>query len=184
MEKNNSKKFINANTLYLNSLKLAKKIHDSGFTPNILIALWRGGTPVGIVVHEFYRYSGKDIAFHKAIRTESYHGIDNQGQIKIEAFPDLIEQLNENTNLLIVDDIFDTGKTINAIYEKLNALENKPNIKIATVYYKSKRNTTNIKPDFYLHKTNSWLVFPHELDGLTPEEIKKKNKREYKILFG
>ncbi len=178
------KKFISANTLYLKSLKLAKRIKDSGFVPDILIALWRGGTPVGIVIHEFYRYSGQDIKFHKAIRTESYHGIDNRGEIKIEAFPDLIELLNENTKLLIVDDIFDSGKTVNAIVEKINSLNKKPNIKIATVYYKLKRNVTKIKPDFYLHTTNAWLVFPHELDGLTPEEIKKKSKSEYKVLFG
>lgn len=177
------KKFISANKLYLDSLKLAKKVADSGFVPNVLIALWRGGTPVGIVIHEYFRYLGKDIRFHKAIRTESYSGIDSRKEVKVEAFQDLLDQLNDNDNLLIVDDIFDTGKTISALFERFNKLEKKPNIKIATVYYKPKRNLTNIKPDFYLKKTDAWVVFPHELEGLTQEEIKMKNKKEYKLLF-
>ncbi len=177
------KKFINANTLYLKSLKLGKTILDSNFVPDILIALWRGGTPVGIVIHELFRYSGKDIKFHKAIRTESYRGINNQTKIKIEEFPDLIKKLNSKTKLLIVDDIFDSGKTLNAIVDKIKDSNKNPIIKIATIYYKPKNNITNICPDFYLHKTNAWLVFPHEFDGLTKAEIKKKNKKEYDILF-
>ncbi len=177
------KKFISANKLYLNSLRLAKKINNSGFVPNILVALWRGGTPVGIVIHEYFRYFGKDIKFHKAIRTESYRGIDFAKDVKVEAFQDLLEQLNDNDNLLIVDDIFDTGKTISALFERFKNIDKKPNIKIATVYYKSKRNQTNIKPDFYVKKTDAWVVFPHELEGLTKEEIKEKNKKEYELLF-
>jgi hypothetical protein len=29
-----------------------------------------------------------------------------------------------------------------------------------------------MKPDFYVYETDEWLVFPHEIDGLTPEEIR------------
>lgn len=177
------KKFISANKLYLNSLKLAKKISDSGFVPDVLIALWRGGTPVGIVVHEYFRYFGKDIRFHKAVKAESYSGIDSRKEVKVEAFSDLLEQLNDNDNLLIVDDIFDTGKTISCLFERFDKLGKKLNIKTATVYYKPKRNLTKITPDFYLKKTDVWVVFPHELDGLTQEEIKQKNKKEFELLF-
>ena len=31
---------------------------------------------------------------------------------------------------------------------------------------------TDTSPDFYIHETDKWLVFPHELHGLTLEEIK------------
>ena len=50
-------------------------------------------------------------------------------------------------------------------------------IKIATPYFKPTKNKTDRKPDYYLHETDEWLVFPHELDGLTIDEI-KKNKPE------
>ena len=29
----------------------------------------------------------------------------------------------------------------------------------------------NVVPDYYIHETDDWLVFPHELEGLTPEEV-------------
>ena len=44
-------------------------------------------------------------------------------------------------------------------------------------YFKPKKNLTNNKPDFYIHETDKWLVFPHELEGLTIDEI-EKNKPE------
>ena len=47
--------------------------------------------------------------------------------------------------------------------------------KIATLYYKPANNKTDIVPDFYLHSTNEWIVFPHELEGLTLDEIRCKD---------
>jgi hypothetical protein len=44
-------------------------------------------------------------------------------------------------------------------------------IRIATVYYKPKRNRSTLVPDYYVKETDSWLVFPHEIQGLTREEI-------------
>ena len=45
-------------------------------------------------------------------------------------------------------------------------------IRIATVWYKPARNQTALKPDYFIHESNEWLVFPHEIDGLTTEEIR------------
>jgi hypothetical protein len=44
-------------------------------------------------------------------------------------------------------------------------------IRIATVYYKPDRNRSAVRPDYYVRETNNWLVFPHELQGLTRQEI-------------
>jgi hypothetical protein len=44
-------------------------------------------------------------------------------------------------------------------------------IRIATVYYKPARNRSTLVPDYYVTATDSWLVFPHEIQGLTREEI-------------
>ena len=49
--------------------------------------------------------------------------------------------------------------------------KNTPEIKVATPYFKPNKNKTNRKPDFYIHETEKWLVFPHELEGLSIEEI-------------
>ena len=78
----------------------------------------------------------------------------------------------------------DTGNSITQIIKdlKLACKKNTPEIKVATPYYKPKHSQTDIKPDFFLHKTDQWLVFPHELEGLSLEEI-KENKPELNNLI-
>ena len=60
--------------------------------------------------------------------------------------------------------------------------KNTPEIKIATPYFKPSKNQPDKRPDFYLHETDKWLVFPHEIDGLTIEEM-EMNKPELKDLI-
>ena len=60
--------------------------------------------------------------------------------------------------------------------------KNTPQIKIATPYFKPSNNKTKRIPDFYLHKTDQWLVFPHELEGLTKEEIKENKPQLAKLI--
>ena len=45
-------------------------------------------------------------------------------------------------------------------------------IKVATPFFKPQNNKTDKIPDYYLHETDKWLVFPHELQGLSMDEIK------------
>ena len=56
------------------------------------------------------------------------------------------------------------------------------NVSSSTDKGKPSNNKTDIKPDYYIHKSDNWLVFPHELEGLNFEEI-KKNKPEMKNLI-
>ena len=69
------KHFITANELLQDSYHLGHLILDSGFTPNYLVGVWRGGAPVGIAVQELLEYHGVSTD-HIAIRTSSYDGID------------------------------------------------------------------------------------------------------------
>ncbi len=89
--------------------------------------------------------------------------------------------INEKTKVLIVDDVLDSGLSLNNILNELKKITN--NIKIATLYFKPESNKTNIKPDFYLHETNKWIVFPHELESLNSEEIKLKNSKIHSLLL-
>ncbi len=91
----------------------------------------------------------------------------------------LVDTLNSDDRLLIVDDVFDSGRSIEALLKVLRAKcrKNFPaEAKIATVYFKPVRNKTELKPDYFLHETDDWLVFPHELCGLTPDEIAAKGE--------
>jgi len=168
------KEFISADSLLRDSLELGVRIARSGFRPTFLVGIWRGGAPIGIAVQEVLEYRG--IACdHLAIRTSSYTGIDQQqAQVRVHAVDYLVSRLTAADNLLLIDDIFDSGRSMAAVIDELRqrCQRNFPeNLRIATVYYKPARNRTSIRPDFHVRTTDDWLVFPHELQGLTREEI-------------
>ncbi|MBI2671059.1 hypoxanthine phosphoribosyltransferase [Candidatus Woesearchaeota archaeon] len=167
------KLYVSAQSLLEDSFLLAKNVVDSGFKPNFIVGLWRGGTPVGIAVQELLDYFGIKTD-HIAIRSSAYEGINKIGKtIRIHGLSYIVKNCNSDDRLLIVDDVFDSGLTINALIQKLKKMsrKNTPEIKVATVYFKPKKNQTNRTPDFYVHETDKWIVFPHELSGLTQEEI-------------
>ena len=68
------KYFISAQQLLDDSFRLGLEILDSDFRPDFIVGVWRGGTPVGIVVQELLDYFGV-VSDHIAIRTSSYEGI-------------------------------------------------------------------------------------------------------------
>jgi len=158
------------------SVKLAKQILESDFRPDYIVGVWRGGTPVGIAVQETLDFFGIETD-HISIRTSSYRGIEQQrSRVRVHGLSYLTKQINAEDSLLIVDDVFDTGSSVQAIVEKISgrARRNSPErIKVATAYYKPTKNKTSMTPDFYVHETAEWLVFPHEVDGLTREEIRE-----------
>lgn len=168
------KRYLTAQELLNDSFELGLSIFKSGFKPSFIIAVWRGGTPVGIAVQEMLDHLGVKTD-HIAIRTSSYYGIDQRDkEIRVHGLEYVVRHANWDDGLLIVDDVFDSGSSIKAISETLRKKmrRNIPNdIRIATVWFKPKRNITEIIPDYYIHETDKWLVFPHELDGLTSEEI-------------
>ena len=61
-------------------------------------------------------------------------------------------------------------------------LSSKPEIRVATAYFKPNRNETEKEPDCFLHKNNDWLVFPHELEGLSLDELRIQKPALSKIL--
>ena len=167
------KLFIQPAELLKDSFKLAWQVYESGYRPNYIIGVWRGGAPVGIAVQEFL-----DIlqvpSDHIAIRTSYYKAIgETRESVQVYGLNYVIKQVESEDSLLIVDDVHDTGISVQQIISDLQAAckKNTPDIKVATPYYKPGKNKTNRKPDFYIHETEKWLVFPHELAGLTKEEI-------------
>lgn len=179
------KHYISAQDLLVDSFSLAAQIYESGFRPRLIIGIWRGGTPVGIAVQEYYEYRGCSTD-HIAIRTSSYTGIGQQSkEIKVFGLEYIFEYTGVDDPLLIVDDVFDSGRSVE---EVLNQLEQQSNrkvtetVRIACPWYKPKHNRTRFKPDHYIHETDMWLVFPHELVGLTEDEIRNGKKEISKIL--
>ena len=169
-----NKIYITANDLLLDSYKLAINMYDSGFRPDFIVGIWRGGTPVGIAVQEMLAYLGAK-SDHIAIRTSSYTGIGEQNKtVQVHGLDYIIRNINYNDKLLLVDDVYDSGRSIQAVIETLQdkSRRNTPDdIRIATPWFKPNNNLTKRVPDYYLHSTDEWLVFPHELEDLTEEEI-------------
>ena len=166
--------YISADDLLIDSFKLAQQIFESGFRPQFIVGVWRGGAPVGIAVQEYLDFAGIKTD-HIAIRTSSYYGIGLQDkEVRVHGLNYIIDNVNATDELLLVDDVFDSGRSVIAVIKELEekTRANLPRtIKIATPWYKPSRNTTSIVPDFFIHETDSWLVFPHELSGLSTEEI-------------
>ena len=107
--------FIDANQLLEDSFQLGIDIYRSGFRPNFIVGIWRGGTPVGIAVQELLDYYGVKTD-HIAIRTSAYIGIAQmKKQIRVHGLHYIIEHINAEDRLLIVDDVFDTGLSIEAL---------------------------------------------------------------------
>ena len=178
------KLFINANELLKDSFHLAWKVFESGYKPNYIVGVWRGGAPVGIAVQEFLNVLGVK-SDHIAIRTSYYSGIDeHKDKVQVYGLNYVINKVESEDKLLIVDDVHDTGNSIHQIITDLKKAckKNTPEIKVATPYFKPDKNETDIEPDFFIHKTDQWLIFPHELEGLTLEEI-KENKPELSAFF-
>lgn len=177
--------YLDANELLELSFALANQIVESGFVPTHIVGVWRGGAPIGIAVQELLEYRGIQCD-HIAIRTSSYTGIGQQQRIvKVYALGYLIDTLNADDALLIVDDVFDTGKSVEALINELHnrCRRNTPStIKIATVFYKPSKNQSSLSPDYFMQSTEDWLIFPHEIDGLTEEEIRQNKSCANEIL--
>lgn len=168
------KTFISAESLLRDSLELGRRIVSSGYRPTFLVGMWRGGAPIGIAVQEVldYHHIPTD---HIAIRTSSYQGIDQQEKtVRVHAIDYLVSRLEAEDRLLLVDDVFDSGRSLEAVITELRrrCRRNLPeNIRTATIYNKPSRNRASLRPDYCIHEVEDWLVFPHELQGLSPDEI-------------
>lgn len=173
--------YVSAEDLLLDAYRLAVQIYRSGFRPDFIVGLWRGGSSVGIAVQECLEYLGVTTD-HIAVRT-SYAGMTTYSEIaegkqpiRVHGLQYLLENLNADHALLLVDDVYGSGRSMQAVIETLarKARRNMPaEHRIAVPWYKPAQNRTSRIPDFYIHETDHWLVMPYELTGLTRPEIEE-----------
>ena len=131
---------------------------------------------MGIAVQELLDYFGIETD-HIAIRTSFYTAIgETADKVKVHGLGHIIDNLRKADSILIVDDVYDTGLSMKQIVEDIEqaCADNPPEIRIATPYFKQSNNRTDRTPDYYLHETDKWLVFPHELSGLSVQELLDK----------
>ncbi len=184
-----NERFIGADELLQDSFQLAADIYEAGFEPDFLVGLWRGGSAVGIAVQEGLDYFGVKTD-HIAIRT-SYSGARGYSQmisegdnIRVHGLQYLLENLCSHHSMLIVDDVYSTGSSVNAVISQLarKTRRNLPqDIRIASVWYRPSEKSVRA-PDYFVHETSDWLVLPYELSGFSIEEL-SRNRPEMAGLF-
>ncbi|HET8903746.1 MAG TPA: phosphoribosyltransferase family protein, partial [Saccharospirillum sp.] len=179
-ETQRNKRFLDETQLIEDAFRLGVQVYESGFRPNFIVGLWRGGSTIGIYVQECLQTLGNKTD-HIALRT-SYRGMDHysdmiaapETHIRVHGTQYLLDNLNADDRLLIVDDVFGTGHSVQAVLDRLNKhlKRNMPaDTRIATLYQRPATHQTERRPDYCLHDTDDWLVFPYEMTGLSRAEI-------------
>jgi hypoxanthine phosphoribosyltransferase len=132
-------------------LSQATKLCSSGFRPDIIVGVSRGGWLPARVLSDLLE--NPNLA---NVRAESYVGIK---ETKNE--PCLTQSLSmpvAGKTVLVVDEVADSGKSIKLIVNhvrELGAIE----VKTATLYFKR---CCSLKPDYYEKVTDRWVIFPWE----------------------
>jgi hypoxanthine phosphoribosyltransferase len=179
------KEFIPYTIVRNNSIKLAHRIHETGFIPDVIYLSLRGGAYLGNIVSEYFKLVRKDTrpVFYAAVVARSYSDIKKQTQVMIDGWTYNPEFLRNGDKVLIVDDIFDSGNTINYLAEVImrHGIP-REDLKVAVHDYKNLsylKEKPPIIPDFFCRKIDIptpdddvWIHYnSHELVGLTPEEV-------------
>lgn len=169
-----NKTYCSADAFLRDSWRLAASVRASGWKPDLLLALWRGGAFVGMSVHEYFKATGWEVR-HLPLKCASYTAIGaNDGEVVFTLGDEIFGMIRPGEKVLVVDDVFDTGKTAKAVKARLDGVG--AEMRLATVYWKPEKNTTELRPDYFTKDVgNDWIVFPHEIEGLSPEEIAQKD---------
>lgn len=181
------KEFLDYYVVRNNAIKLAHRMFSEGFVPDIIYVPLRGGAYLGNVISEYYKIALRNTD-HKPVRyaalvAGSYSGVKNHGDVVIQGWTYPPEKVKPDEKILFVDDIFDSGRTINFIIKHLISLGLKrENIVIAVHDYKIqeyKNEMPEILPDYYCRKhvikreeDEIWINYQsHELVGLSKDEL-------------
>lgn len=181
------KEFLSHNTVRNNALKLAHRIHTDGFIPDVIYVSLRGGAYVGNVISEYFKVvrHGQRPVFYAAVVARSYTDIHTQERVMVDGWTYSPEHLRSGDKVLLVDDIFDSGRTINHLVEIV--LEKgipREDIRVAVHDYKIRTFVPErlpIQPDYWCRRhivdspeDDTWIHYlSHELVGLSDEEVKE-----------
>ncbi|NKB87539.1 MAG: hypoxanthine phosphoribosyltransferase [Acidobacteria bacterium] len=176
---------LDADQYLADSFRLARSIWDDGLRPDFMVALWRGGAPPGIAIQEYFRWRGHDF-YHTAIRTQSMEGLEKAGGFDIRGLEHVIDNVDADHSLLIVDNLFETGRTVFEVVEHLRrrARRNMPRVQVATVYFTPSKRQFLVGPDYWLHEVEDVPVFPHELGAMQPDAVRDVDPALHAALWG
>ncbi|MBS7610264.1 phosphoribosyltransferase [Candidatus Bathyarchaeota archaeon] len=138
--------------LYELCVELANRIRDSGFQPDLIIGVARGGWIPARLLSDFLE--NPNVA---SIKVEFYVDIGRTSSEPIITQP--CSAPVEGKRILLVDDVADSGRSLSLVKDSL-LRQGAKEIRIACLYYKP---WSIIKPEYYIKETTSWIIFPHEV---------------------
>ena len=155
--------------------KLAIQIHQN-YKPTVLVGIMRGAAPILDILSRILKLP---IAY---IVIQSYSGEgmeDHQGQLMFAREISSLAESKDYNKVLLVDDLSDTGLTLNKSIEWLrNYAPTKNYIKEVKTACLWKKKSSTFEPDFCPVKLDSdpWIVQPTEhYEELTIEQIIKRS---------
>jgi len=177
------RQYISADEYLHDNWRLAAAVRRSGWRPDFILGLWRGGAPVAIAMHEFMKVTGWSVQ-HVPLKCASYTGVgENPGEVVFTHGDVVFGMFRKGDRVLVVDDVFDTGKTAAAVKRRMEAAG--VDMRMACVYWKPGRNTTDLAPDYFVKDVgDDWIVFPHEIEGLSASEIACKDATLAELMEG
>lgn len=185
------KEFLPFDTVRNDALKLAHKIYkEDGFIPDVIYCSLRGGAYMANVISEYFKVICKAEKIHPVLYAgvvaRSYSDIAQHTKVYIDGWTYPPENLRPGDKVLLIDDIFDSGRTINSLVETLMNTRGMPREDIKVVVHDYKiytyfKEQLPIQPDYWCRKLivnkpeeNQWIHYmSHELIGLTAEELEK-----------
>lgn len=182
-----NKEFLPYDTVRNNALKLAYQIYKDGFVPDVIYVSLRGGAYLGNVISEYFKIvlHREHPVYYAAVVARSYTGIREADEVKVEGWTFAPDALRVGDRILLIDDIFDSGNTINYLARIILAKGiPRRDLKVAVhdyKYYYNKANQLPIQPDYWCRKhelsindEDIWIHYmSHELVGLSNDELEK-----------
>jgi hypoxanthine phosphoribosyltransferase len=179
------KEFLQYDTVRNNALKMAHRIYKDGFIPDVIYVSLRGGAYLGNSISEYFKLIRKadHPVYFAAVVAHSYSGVGSVEQFRVDGWTYSPKYLRTGDKVLFIDDIFDTGRTINYLANIiLNHGIPRDDLKIVVHDYKyfyDKEEQLPIQPDYYCRRFDlslkdepRWVHYmSHELVGLTKTEL-------------
>lgn len=130
--------------------ELAQQVVDARFEPDWIVCIARGGLLIGGAIG--YALPLKNIA---TINVEFYTDIDERRDVPV-VLPPVLNLIDlTNTNVLVVDDVADTGETLAMVIALLTPAVDQ--LRSLVIYEKSR---SIVRPDFVWKHTDEWINFP------------------------
>ncbi len=147
-------------------LNLASTVRKTGFKPEIIIGVSRGGWPPARVMSDLLE--NPNVA---NVAAEFYIGVAETKGKPVITQP--VSVSVEGKRVLAVDDVADTGESLRLVRSYLEE-QGATEVKTATIYYKP---WSVIIPDYYEKETRSWIIFPWERKETVRKIVEKCKRR-------